>query len=68
MNTYTTISGDTWDLIAFKVYGNELNAKELIEANPDYINVVVFSAGIVLKVPEISISEDSSLLPPWKQG
>lgn len=28
--TYTTVSGDTWDLIALKVYGSELKADWLI--------------------------------------
>lgn len=22
-NTYTTVSGDTWDIVAYKAYGNE---------------------------------------------
>ena len=28
--TYTTVSGDTWDLIALKVYGSELKADWLM--------------------------------------
>lgn len=23
-NTYTTVSGDTWDIVAYKAYGNEM--------------------------------------------
>lgn len=67
MNTYTTILGDTWDMISFKVYGKEKYAKELAEANPKYINTVVFSAGTVLQVPDIIVSVSDSL-PPWKRG
>ena len=29
---YTTISGDTWDMIAKKVYGSEYHADILMEA------------------------------------
>lgn len=32
-STYTTIQGDTWDLIAYKLYGEEKYMKNLIEAN-----------------------------------
>lgn len=70
MNTYTTVLGDTWDAIAFNVYGNEKYAKELVEANLKYIETVTFSAGTVLTIPELSEADanDYSLLPPWKRG
>ena len=35
-STYTTIQGDTWDLIAYKLYGEEKYMKNLIEANEEY--------------------------------
>ena len=53
MGTYTTIQGDVWDLIAWKLYGDEKYMKNLIEANWDYIDTVVFSSGTVLNVPDI---------------
>ena len=69
MRTYKTISGDMWDLIAFRLYRN-LGAEKLmdalLEANGEYINTVVFSAGVVLNVPEIN-SPIALNLPPWKQ-
>ena len=36
VKVYRTVSGDTWDLIAFKVYGDEIYYHELIRANPIY--------------------------------
>ena len=33
LGTYTTIQGDVWDLIAYKLYGDEKYMKNLIEAN-----------------------------------
>lgn len=67
MGTYTTVLGDTWDMISFKVYGKEKYAKDLIEANSIYSTIVIFSAGITLKIPEITVPVSSSL-PPWKRG
>lgn len=68
MRVYKTVSGDTWDLIAFRVYRN-LGAEKLmdalIEANEKYINTVIFSAGINLKIPEVN-SPVILNLPPWK--
>lgn len=63
---YRTKSGDTWDSIAFELYGNEQYAQSLIEANKAYIDTVIFSANILLNAPEITKTASSSL-PPWKQ-
>lgn len=62
---YTTISGDTWDVIAKKVYGNELKADVLMAANPNHIETFIFSAGAELNTPELT-QERSGTLPPWK--
>lgn len=67
MTTYTTVSGDTWDQISFKIYGSEKYADKLVKANLDHVYTVVFSSNIVLNVPVIQI-EMSSSLPPWKRG
>ena len=66
--TYTTVLGDTWDITAFKIYSKEKYAKELIEANLEYVETVIFSAGIKLTVPDIDTESDVSSLPPWKVG
>lgn len=67
MRTYTTIQGDTFDLIAYKLYpklGREKLTSLLIDANPEHISTVIFSAGIVLNIPEVSVPASSSL-PAW---
>lgn len=64
---YVTVQGDTWDLIAYKVYGSEKYMTSLIEANLQYREVVFFSAGIRLAVPSIE-TPVSTELPPWKRG
>ncbi|WP_297569509.1 tail protein X [uncultured Anaerovibrio sp.] len=63
--TYTTIQGDMWDLIAYKVYGNESYMTNLLEANEQYKDISVFPAGVVLVCPEIT-SQRSRIAPPWK--
>lgn len=40
--TYTTIQGDTWDLISFKLFGSEKYMKNLIEANWPLLETLVF--------------------------
>ena len=63
--SYTTISGDTWDVIAKRVYGSELKADALMAANPQHIETFIFSAGVELSTPELP-QERSGTLPPWK--
>ncbi len=64
--TYRTIQGDTWDGIAYKLYGDETAMSALLAANTTHIETVIFGAGIMLTVPEI-VQEASSELPPWKR-
>ncbi len=68
--TVVTHQGDTWDILAKKIYGNELFMKELINANIHFRKTVIFSSGVVLNVPEIDTasSEYEANLPPWKRG
>jgi phage tail protein X len=66
MREYVTVQGDTWDLIAFKVYGSEFYMTKLIEANPEHRETVFFNANIRLKVPEIEAPAPATL-PPWKR-
>ena len=66
MSEYVAIQGNTWDLISFKYFGSEYHISELILANPDYVDVVIFDGGEKLKIPEINIT-DTSLLAPWRR-
>ena len=45
-STYVTKQGDTWDLIAKKVYGAEKYLDHLMAHNFDLLDHFVFSAGI----------------------
>jgi len=66
MATYTTVSGDTWDWIAYKVYGDELKAADLITANRHLSATAVFSGEVVLQLPELPL-EAAYELPPWRK-
>lgn len=66
MTTYTTISGDTWDKIAFDQLGSEYLVPLLLDVNQKYRNIVIFSAGTVLNIPDI-VEEDYNDIPEWLQ-
>lgn len=63
--TYTTIQGETWDEIAYKVYGAEKYASHLMEKNYEFLDILVFSAGTVLNTPELP-KEGGTALPSWR--
>ncbi len=66
--TYTTIQGETWDQIAYKVYGGEEYAAFLMANNYSFLDILVFSSGTVLNTPGIPWYEESDELPPWRLG
>lgn len=66
-STYQTKLGDTFDSIAFTQLGDEEYTKELMEANPGYLDVVIFSGGVSLVIPDIDSSDTTSAsTPPWR--
>ena len=65
MGNYTTIQGDMWDSISFKVYGSEAHTAVLIGANPEHAQTTIFGAGVTLSIPDLP-PETSSTLPPWR--
>ncbi|WP_455973586.1 tail protein X [Acidaminococcus intestini] len=65
-DTYKTVQGDMWDLIAYKVYGAEDGAAALLRANPDLADIVVLPAGVTVKVPAYDPPK-TNLLPPWRR-
>ena len=63
---YTTITGDTFDSISLKFYGEENYSVFIMQLNPKHIQTIIFDAGIELIIPEVNI-EEKSTLPPWKR-
>ena len=66
MKTYTTIQGDTWDMVAWKMYGREVCMSDLLAANPSTIGTTIFSQGIEIKCPDIA-PPSTDILPPWRR-
>lgn len=67
--TYITISGDTWDLIAYKVYGNEYYCTQLMDKNREFLDFMIFPSGITLRLPteeELERQVLSEAYPEWR--
>lgn len=67
---YTTVQGDTWDSIAYAVYGDELKAQTLMEsrANILLLDYQVFPNGIEVTAPDIDEDETyDEDLPDWRK-
>ena len=52
MRQYETVSGDTFDVVAHKIWGDAKRAGELMQANFAALEYLIFPAGVILKVPE----------------
>ncbi|MEK4883676.1 phage tail protein [Bacillus sp. FSL W8-0223] len=65
MRTYTTVLGDTFDKIALEQLGNEYLFPLLLRANPKYRNVIIFSAGVTLVIPDLPDNLIDQNLPDW---
>lgn len=66
-STYLTSDGDTFDILAFVFYDDPLLSNVIIDANPDYADVLIFDESVELKIPEISTVSVPTTLPPWRQ-
>lgn len=63
-----TVEGDTFDALALDYYNDEKAASQIIAANPDYCDTLIFEAGAVLRIPVIDTAEAPSTLPPWRRN
>lgn len=61
------MQGDTFDKIAYRVYGTGNVTTEIMNANLEHIGVGVFGAGVEIVIPEIDTSEKFAK-PPWVEG
>ena len=65
-NTYTTRQGDTWDLIAHRIYGDVKYTGWLMQNNFPHLDIFVFDAGVVLQTPELREEESQAATPFWR--
>jgi phage tail protein X len=66
---YQTLQGDTWDLIAWKMYGSATMIQEIIFANPHVAIVPILPMNVILAIPIHSnlrptLSDEQR--PPWR--
>lgn len=65
---YKTVQGDTWDIISKKVYQTENLMSQLMSANPELADIVIFPAGKEIQTPALIFSDNAlNNLPPWKK-
>ena len=65
--SYTTISGDMWDKIAYNEMGSVLHTDKLMKANVKYASTYVFPARLVLTTQEVEDEQDFKKTP-WQRG
>ena len=65
MKIYTTIQGNMWDSIAYKLYGDEKYMCQLMQCNLELLDIFIFGAGTVLNVPELELESETDM-PSWR--
>ncbi len=66
--SYRTVQGDTFDIVAYRVWGREHMAHLLMAANPAHADVLVFGPGVTLTIPDAQHATPVADLPPWYDG
>ncbi len=66
MSEYKTVQGDTFDIIALKIWGDEKKACHLLGANPGIKNLFFLNAGVSIIIPEIETTSMDPV-PPWQR-
>lgn len=66
---YITNAGDTWDMIAYRVYNDKRRVRELMEAreNRPLLDIEVFSSGVAVATPDIEEKTAAEDLPEWRR-
>ena len=64
---YITTQSDTFDLIAYDLYGDEYRASDIAELNPEHCATLVFDAGVELKVPVYDDPSEAEYVAPWRR-
>ena len=62
---HKTIQGDTWDMVAKKVYGAERHLDYLMAHNFDLLDYFIFPAGIEINTPDLPLEQEEDL-PAWR--
>ena len=63
---YKTKSGDTWDIVAKEVYGDELYTSFLMGNNQKYLDYFIFPESLLLEIQD-KPDNDDDFLPDWRR-
>ena len=55
-----------WDSNAKEQMGSEKYMRLLVSANENYSETIIFSAGVILNIPDIE-EEIPQYIPPWRK-
>lgn len=71
-NVWIASAGESFDMIAFNIYGDEKYASEIMTVNPTLCDKMHLTGGEIVKLPVIDVPEDSeeefeSADAPWKE-
>lgn len=62
---YKTKQGECWDEVAKAVYGSEKYTGYLMQNNLPLLDIAVFSAGTLIKTPDLPVDETD--IPIWRR-
>lgn len=62
---YRTKQGECWDEVAKAVYGSEKYTGYLMQNNLQLLDITIFSAGTLLKTPDVPADETD--IPLWRR-
>lgn len=65
---HKTVEGDTFDSLALWYYNDEQLASRIISANLDCCDVLIFEAGVTLRIPIMDTVDTPDTLPPWRRN
>ncbi len=68
---YRCSAGETFDIVALAVYGDEKHSSELLCANPLLCRITMFKGGEILALPVVELPDsEAGYMPataPWKE-
>ena len=63
---YTTVQGDAWDSIAYKLFGDEMQLQSILALNSDLADILIFPADVKIKVPTTASKKIKTIIGvPW---
>ena len=64
---YMARAGDSFDLLALRMYGDDQLAGYISDYNPDFSDVLIFEGGEHLKIPVVENAETEETIAPWRR-